>query len=66
MAVSESQKASNARWDREHMFTLGCRIRKEQAAAFKAVCADAGITANTALKNYVMQCIGAQSISATP
>ena len=66
MAVSESHKASNIRWDREHMFTLGCRIRKEQADAFKALCADAGITANAALKNYVMLCIGAHSLSATP
>lgn len=62
MSVSEKKKASNAKWDRENMFTLGCRIRKEQAAAFKDVCAAAGITANTALKDYVMECIDAQAL----
>ena len=62
MSISEKKKASNAKWDRENMFTLGCRIRKEQAAAFKDVCAAAGITANTALKDYVMECIDAQAL----
>ena len=35
MAISEKKKISNARWDKENMATLGCRVKKEQAAAFK-------------------------------
>ena len=62
MSVSEKKKASNAKWDRANMLTLGCRIRKEQAAAFKDVCAAAGTTANTALKDYVMECIDVQAL----
>ena len=57
MPVSEKKKASNARWDRENMTTLGCRVKKEEAALFKAYCAQEGKTSNTVLKEYVMECI---------
>ena len=55
--VSEKKKVSNARWDKDNMTTLGCRVRKEQAAAFKEYCAENGKTSNTVLKEYVLDCI---------
>ena len=57
MPVSEKKKVSNARWDRENMTTLGCRVKKDEAALFKAYCAREGKTSNTVLKEYVMSCI---------
>ena len=57
MPVSEKKKASNAKWDRENMATLGCRVKKEEAAAFKAHCAREGKTSNTVLKQFVLETI---------
>lgn len=58
MPISEKKKVSNARWDREHMATLGCRVKKEDAEAFKEYSRMEGKTANTVLKEYVYGCIG--------
>jgi hypothetical protein len=58
MAVSEKKKVSNARWDSVNMLTLGCRVKKEQAEAFKAYCAIQGRTSNAVLRDYVLGCIG--------
>lgn len=57
MSVSEKKKISNAKWDKENMATLGCRVKKDEAAAFKDYAASKGKTANTVLKEYVIQCI---------
>lgn len=58
MSISESRKRANTKWDKENMATLGCRVKKEQAAAFKEYAAAQGKTANTVLKEYVEECIG--------
>lgn len=58
VAVSEKKKASNAKWDSANMSTLGCRVKKAQATAFKAYCEAQGKTSNTVLKDYVLDCIG--------
>lgn len=58
MAISEKKKASNAKWDSANMATIGCRVKKSQAEAFKAYCKGRGQTSNTVLKNYVLDCIG--------
>ena len=57
MPISEKTKLSNARWDKENMPTLGCRVKKEQAAAFKEYAKAHGKTANTMLKDFVLLCI---------
>lgn len=57
MAVPESRKKANLKWDKENMTTLGCKVRKEQAEAFKVYCAEQGKTSNTVLKEYVFGCI---------
>lgn len=58
MAVSEKKKASNAKWDSVNMATLGCRVKKTQAIAFRAYCEGQGKTSNTVLKDFVLACIG--------
>ena len=57
MPVSEKKKISNAKWDKENMLTLGCRVKKEEAEAFKAYAKEHGKTANTVLKEFVYECI---------
>lgn len=58
MPISEKKKASNAKWDKENMATLGCRVKKTEAEAFKQYAAQRGTTANTLLREYVQGCIG--------
>ena len=58
MAVAESRKRANVKWDAENMTTLGCRVKKEQADRFKAYCSEIGKTSNTVLRDYVLDCIG--------
>lgn len=58
MAPSESQKRASQKWDRENMTVLGCKVKKDQAEAFKTYCADRGKTSNAVLRDYVLDCIG--------
>ena len=60
MALPESRKKANAKWDAENMATLGCRVKREQAEKFKAYCADKGRTSNAVLREYVLDCIDEQ------
>lgn len=58
MAPTEAQKRASNKYNMEHMTTLGCKVKKDQAEKFKAYCADQGKTANNVLKDYVLECIG--------
>lgn len=58
MAVTESRKKANAKWDAENMTTLGCRVKKDQAEKFKTYCAEIGKTSNAVLRDYVLDCVG--------
>ena len=57
MAVSEAQKRASNKYNKENMTTLGCKVKREQAAAFKEYCSERGKTSNTVLKEYVERCI---------
>lgn len=62
MAVSESKKKANMKWDSANMATLACKVKKEQAEQFKAYCAGAGKTVNAVLQDYVVDCISGKSV----
>lgn len=53
----QAKRRANDKWDKEHMATLGCKVKKEEATAFKEYATKHGKTANTLLKEYVLQCI---------
>ncbi len=57
MAVSEAQKRASNKYNKEHMATLGCKVKKEDAAKFKEYAAQQSKTSNTLLKEYVLNCI---------
>ena len=57
MAVTESRKKANVKWDAENMTTLGCRVKKDQAEKFKTYCAEIGKTSNAVLRDYVLDCV---------
>jgi hypothetical protein len=56
--VSDARRKANEKWDKENMITLGCRLKRTQAQAFKEHAAEQGKTANTMLRDYVLDCIG--------
>lgn len=56
MAVSESKKKANMKWDSANMATLACKVKKEQAEQFKAYCSNIGETVNSVFQSYVSNC----------
>ena len=61
MSVPQAKKEANAKWDKSNMLTIGCRLRVEDANAFKEFAAEQGKTANTILKEYVISCLNKQA-----
>lgn len=57
MAPSDAQKRASNKYNLEHMTTLGCKVRKAEAEAFKDYCAKQGKTSNAVLSEYVFECI---------
>lgn len=61
MPQSEARKKASAKYHREHIASLACRVKKEQAEKFKAYCESQGKTSNAVLREYVMECIKDQT-----
>ena len=57
MAVSEAQKKASAKYHKENIASLACRVRKEQAELFRAYCEKHGKTSNAVLREFVLSCI---------
>lgn len=66
MSLTEAKKRANAKYQAKTIASLACRVKKEQAEAFKAYCESAGKTSNAALKDFVLGCIGEQEPGAAP
>lgn len=66
MALTEAKKRANAKYQAKTIASLACRVKKEQAEAFKAYCESAGKTSNAALKDFVLSCIGEQEPGRVP
>ena len=58
LAPTEAQRRASAKYQRENIASLACRVKKEQAEKFKAYCTDKGRTSNAVLRDYVLDCIG--------
>ena len=50
MAVSDAQKKAAAKWDKENMTTLGCKVKKSEAEQFKSYAKEQGTTANNSTR----------------
>ncbi len=55
--ASEAQKAASAKYQKEHIASIACRLKKEQAEAFKRYCTEQGKTPNAVLREFVLGCI---------
>lgn len=60
MSPTEAQKRAADKYNREHMATLGCKVTKEQAQAFKEHCQNKGSTTNKVLRDFVIDCISTE------
>ena len=61
MAPSEAQKKASAKYHKENIASLACRVKKEQAEQFKAYCESQGKTSNAVLREFVLSCIGEET-----
>lgn len=66
MGVSEKKKKSNAKWDKENMTVLACKVRKEVADKFKKACAAEDTTSNAVLQQAVRDYIEAHPAPEEP
>ena len=57
MSPSDAQKKASAKYQKENIASLACRVKKEHAEKFKAYCAAQGKTSNAVLREYVLACI---------
>lgn len=53
MALTEAKKKANAKWDKEHMTSITCKMRKERAELFKKLAAQNGTTASALIRQCV-------------
>lgn len=44
--VTRAKRASNNKWDAENMKVLGCKMRRDRAEAFQALCKVMGTSPN--------------------
>lgn len=51
--VSDIQKKARNKWDSNNMTVLGCKIRKEDAEAFKELCQMRGTTPNAVFRQAI-------------
>lgn len=63
MPVSRAKRASNNKWDKENMKIVACKIRKDDAEAFKQYAEDNNTTPNALLRNYIYNCLGKDELT---
>ena len=63
--VSDSQKKASAKWDKENMTFLACKVKRETAEQFKAACAANGTTSNAVLQQAVRNYLDKSSLDVT-
>ncbi len=57
MPTTDAQKKASAKYHKENIASLACRVKKEQAERFKAYCEAHGKTSNAVLREFVLSCI---------
>lgn len=57
MSPTEAQKKAAAKYQKENIASLACRVKKEQAEKFKSYCEKIGKTSNAVLREFVLSCI---------
>lgn len=58
MSPSDAQKRASAKYQKDNIASLACRVKQYQAEKFKTYCHQLGKTSNAVLREYVLNCIG--------
>ena len=58
MPVPRAKRQANDKWDSENMKHVACKIKKEDAEAFKAYATENRTTPNALLRKFIYRCIG--------
>lgn len=58
MPIPRAKRAANNKWDSENMRNVACKIKREDAEAFKDYAAAQNTTPNALLRGYIYKCIG--------
>ena len=61
MAVSRAKRTANNKWDAENMKLVACKVKKEDAEAFKDYADANDTTPNALLRGYIYTCIGKEN-----
>lgn len=64
--VSAAKRKANDKWDKENMATVTCKLRKEDADAFREFAKQNDKTVNTLLRDFVFGCIGKSNSKNAP
>lgn len=56
--LTESQKKARNKWDSENMVTLACKVRREEAEAFRSHCVAERKTASAVLHEFIREYAG--------
>ena len=51
--MNDMNNNTSKEWDKENMRTVSCRLRKDEAEAFKRLCASKGTTVHAARARYI-------------
>lgn len=55
--TTEAQKRASAKYHRDNIASISCRVKREQAEKFKEYCESINKTPNAVLKEYILSCI---------
>jgi len=61
MPVQQSKKEANARWDKEHMTIVACKVTKVKKEQFKDACTKLGTVPNQVLLQAINETINKAS-----
>ena len=57
MSTKEARKAASARWDKEHMTVLSCKVTKVKATEFREACKKLEVVPNQVFRQAIDQVI---------
>lgn len=66
MALTDAKRRANNKYIKENMTTLGCKMRKDDAADFKVACAVMGTTPNAVFRAAAQEIINQYRASGIP
>ena len=61
MAQTEAQKRAAKKYQAARLASVGIKMRKEDAEAFKAACAASGTTPSAVIRNAIAQFMGSSA-----